>query len=525
MAGLVSKVMDIAGAVRRFDAWFNETTGLGLPSFDKSKGTSFLGVAHLSDPEIDDLYHGYSVARKVCEYLPNNALRRGACYKGTASAVCALERRVDTLNLLPQVQEAAIWGRTYGRSCLAIHSDGANDEPLKWIRGMPVYGVRVFDGSQIEPLPNHDPQRVTTRTNAMWFRITPPSESPFIIHRSRALWFGGIRTTAKRREFTLNGRDDSCLQPVIEELRSFAAANLALDHMLSDASQAVFKMHGLLALLAGDSDAVAKRASVMDVTRSHTRAVYLDAGSNEEFSKVPTEFSGVADVWDRFAQRVAGAADMTVTELFGISPAGLNATGENDRKKAEDTILAYRRVEIIPKLNALAWVLSPDGARIELPPLTEPTEKEHAERDKIRSDIRTQRITSFVAMVQSEIMMPEQAAKQLSDEGEIEIDLSLFQVPSIDPTIAPAGLLPPSGDGEGPKLVLTPSDAAAIVTVNEARASLGFPPAVDPADGLLTLAAYKAKNAATIAKGEAASQGEAPAAPGVSALPVPPAAP
>lgn len=76
--------------------------------------------------------------------------------------------------------------------------------------------------------------------------------------------------------------------------------------------------------------------------------------------------------------------------------------------------------------------------------------------------------------------------------------------------------------GEKPKtLELTPSDLAAVVTVNEARGSVQLPAA--KADGELTVAEFKAKHADVIAKGAAAEDGateptdpsaKPPAAPG-----------
>jgi len=66
---------------------------------------------------------------------------------------------------------------------------------------------------------------------------------------------------------------------------------------------------------------------------------------------------------------------------------------------------------------------------------------------------------------------------------------------------------PSSGGSAPPPLALTATDLAGIVSVNEARASVGLPP--DPgADGLLTVAQYQAKYAATVAAAANALAGD-----------------
>ena len=73
-------------------------------------------------------------------------------------------------------------------------------------------------------------------------------------------------------------------------------------------------------------------------------------------------------------------------------------------------------------------------------------------------------------------------------------------------------LFPLSGStasSSAPKINLTPTDIAGIVTVNEARASQGLPP-METADGLLTVAEYQAKNAAVTAAAAQAANGTLP---------------
>lgn len=58
-------------------------------------------------------------------------------------------------------------------------------------------------------------------------------------------------------------------------------------------------------------------------------------------------------------------------------------------------------------------------------------------------------------------------------------------------------------------IALTSTDIASIVTVDEARASQGLP-AMGGSEGALTVAAYQARNAATIAAAANATAGTTP---------------
>ena len=81
---------------------------------------------------------------------------------------------------------------------------------------------------------------------------------------------------------------------------------------------------------------------------------------------------------------------------------------------------------------------------------------------------------------------------------------------------AKAAATPGSPSSTQPAITITPSDLATIVTVDEARVSVGLP-ALGGADGALTIAAYKAKYATTVAAAAAAADG--------APTPTPPAEP
>jgi phage-related protein (TIGR01555 family) len=190
------------------------------------------------------------------------------------------------------------------------------------------------------------------------YRVTPMTapQQYADVHVSRLVRFGGARTEARMKRW-LNGWDFSVLQRPYDALRGNGAMWQSVETMMSEATQSVFKMKGLFAKMASTlRTEILDRISVMDQTRSTSRAIVLDA-EGEEFERSSLAFAGVADVSDRGIKRVAAAAEIPVTVLLGESPAGLNATGDSDLRWFLMRVAARRQFDCEPQLRRLLGIL------------------------------------------------------------------------------------------------------------------------------------------------------------------------
>src|SRR5208337_4302324 len=132
------------------------------------------------------------------------------------------------------------------------------------------------------------------------------------IHESRTIRHDGEMSDVLTRQ-QLAGWTWSVLQPCYDILRRFDGAFNSVDNLMSDASQAVFKIKNLIEMIAqGQKDVVLARMSLVDFCRSSLRAIMVDADS-EDFERKPTTFAGLADLLDRQMMLVAMAADAPVT--------------------------------------------------------------------------------------------------------------------------------------------------------------------------------------------------------------------
>jgi phage-related protein (TIGR01555 family) len=148
------------------------------------------------------------------------------------------------------------------------------------------------------------------------------------------------------------GWGDALAVRVFEVLRDYQMSWNAAANILQDFAQGVFHMEGLAEAMATDNDSlIVKRMQSMDMQRSSIRSILLDA--KETFERQQTPITGLPEMMEKFALRLAAAAKLPVTLLMGQSPAGLNATGDTDVRWFYDQIKAFQMKTILPALSRL----------------------------------------------------------------------------------------------------------------------------------------------------------------------------
>ena len=458
---------------RRMDRWVNVATGLGTV-MDKTRAGFFETPFRLTDTEVTALMSGSDLAAKIVEKRPNEMFRRGYeiesqkpgdVDKGPAGELHAYANEV--LEADTRLREGVTYGREYGGAVVFM---GINDGRFPWepvdeenIESVdylnvidrrysyvqswysdyqrPKYGQAqsylvsnavATSAYRSEDLTRFGYRRTAapvdtmqtnlskrTRSNAQQQR-SAGGYSVMNIHESRLLRFDGVQADVITRQ-TLAGWSWSVLQRVYEPLRQTDQSFDSLCYLISDASQGVMKLKGLLqALTSGNEDKLAARLEQLERSRSVARLVAIDGGGQEEFTRVSTPLSGIPESIDRMMQRLAAAADMPVEELFGLAPGGLASTGagQSSRIKWYDTIASEQQNVLAPKIKRLYRLLGlaksgplkgKDVAwKVNFHPLYAPTDDEiagtrlkNAQRDQI--------------YVTTEVVTPQQVALTLTE--------------------------------------------------------------------------------------------------------------
>lgn len=411
------------GAALRGDSgWENIWTGMGT-SRDRTTATAYGAVVPITDVELSNLYHGDDIAKRVVNIVPREMLRQGfgvGCPDTTAASTVAA--RIRDLDMVGKVEEALIWGRCFGGAVILIGADDGLDPRLplneSGIRSLSF--LQVYDRRMVWPDQWETDPRSPYFGQPRIYRLTNyRSGMTSFVHASRLIRFGGEHTGEQER-WKLNGWDYSVLQHTYEPIRQFSSCYKAAEYLMGDASQGVFKIRGLLTMIAGGQLVnLQTRAQFMDLMRSYTRSILLDADGGEDFTKVQTTFAGIGDMLDRSANRLSAATEIPVTLLMGQAPAGLNATGASDIRAWYDRVHGDREQKLKPHLErlitliAIAERIGDRQFKVMFRPLWQETPKEKADREKVEADTAAVWITN-------EVLTPEQVALARFGSDEVQ---------------------------------------------------------------------------------------------------------
>jgi phage-related protein (TIGR01555 family) len=365
----------------RADAgWGNVMMGLADLARDKRESSIPLAERHTYG-ELMELYRGNDLAARICDRPAEDMTREGfeTSIDGDEQAGDDVDAAADDLQVLARFNEALRKSSAAGGAAVLIGAvDKAGDPslPLDEKRLERVDFLTVLDAREIYPTSYYADPFAPKFGLPRTYRVQPAfltgsnagagdltqDRTKFItgssfaqVHESRIIRFEGVNVNRWQMRETL-GWGDSKLERPWKVLRNHDIGWDAASYLLTDFAQAVFKMDGLKeAVTSGNAKLVQDRAAIMEMQRSFMRMVLI--GKDDEFERKPTPLSGLPETLDRLSKRLAAAADMPVTILFGESPAGLNATGSNEVRNYYDRIKARQKTDLLPQLRRILRLL------------------------------------------------------------------------------------------------------------------------------------------------------------------------
>jgi len=345
------------------DGWHNVATGMGVYGTDK-RMSNILCRKHLAPAERDELYHGDDIMKRACDIVPEEMTREWADFPSDSDGWLAT--RLDSLGAREKFTDALVWERKDGGAGIYL---GAFD-------GLPVSAP--LDEEKVSRRSVYHFAAASELVAAKWYTdpkspkygevshywISTYSHSPSPpsgkvgepIHESRFLLFKGARTS-RRVRFEYGDWGVPLPDLILDVVRDFTTSYSHAATIVTDFSQAVYSMQGLVAALNADLDGVVlQRMKLMDFTRSMSRAIVLDA-EHEKFERTGTPVSGLEDLLDHLGLRLAASLGIPLTLLLGMSPGGLNATGDSDHRNFYNSIKAQQTTRLAPPLRRLCRLL------------------------------------------------------------------------------------------------------------------------------------------------------------------------
>lgn len=436
------------------DGLTNVVAGLGT-SRDKRSYSTYVATLAQSPWDLENIFRQSWLGRRIVTTVADDMTREKAKldwdgYDDDEGGAQAIERAESAFGFWDKVNCALQWGRLYGGCVILMVIKGDKDlsQPLDVGRlgkdSLQLLHVldrrRIVPGSVIED--------DLSSPNFGLPRFYDVAESFVSVHWSRIVRFGGQKLPYfvwQQNQYW----DDSVLQAPLDSIKNYDTATGAVAAMMWEANVDVLKTALTEQLSQPGGEAAVETRLVNAMTlKSINHTLVIDKES-EEFEQKQYAFGGIHDVILNFVMDVCGAADIPATRLFGMSPAGLNATGESDLRNYYDHVSSRRETALRPQLMRLYEVLvrstlgsMPENFKLTFPPLWQVSDKEEAEIGKIRAETDE--------IYRSGGVLTEGAiARELLDRGTYrtidDVDVQLAKELALQPEPAAPAQLGPDG--------------------------------------------------------------------------------
>ena len=380
--------------MRNMDGFISSLTGAGYAG-DKFTSYQFAVSGELDDGLLEALYANHDIAAAIVDRIVRDALRSG--YQLDWEGATDEDRRnvVDwgesVYGITRQVEEARKYARLYGGGGVFMGVDGNLTSPA--MMGSPVSLLRAYSSAELygdlyysDPAAQNYGEVQIYKLRQLVLNQAQTVRPLVDIHESRIVPFYGVRVS-RRQMIQDKGWGKSVLHRVYDLLKKFDASFDSVLHTLGESSIPVYKVKALLDLLASENgELLAKRFELINTAKGAYRAVILDM--EETFERVEASLSEASNVVTTAMVRVSGAAGMPSTILWGMQPAGQNATGASDLENWNQQVASEQSLILGPAIRRIySWLLAqpetpigkaPEDLKVLFPAVETPSRQELA---------------------------------------------------------------------------------------------------------------------------------------------------
>lgn len=343
-------------------------------------------------------YRSSWLVRKIIDIPPFDMTREWRDWQADAAAIEKLEAEERRLQIKTKCQRALILSRLYGGGALILGTkDTDPTQPLDvskvgaggltYVHVMSRY--QLSEGQQrLDPADpwfgQPDYFAISQTGNGGEVRLHPSRVIPFVGQRapegaflSATSWFWG----------------DPIMQSIGPAVRNADLAQDGFAALIDEAKIDIVKIPELTAKAGTDEyeNRLMTRLSAASLGKSTWRMLALDG--DEEWQQRQITWAGMPDMMVAFLNAVAGAADIPITRLLGMSPKGLQSNGDGEQKDYQSMVRARQNELLQPALDRIDELLipsalgsKPSDVYYEFAPLSQMDEKDAAEIEKQRAE-------------------------------------------------------------------------------------------------------------------------------------------
>lgn len=379
------------------DSMANALSGLGGAGDKGAANSVNLNARPMSKAEMSVLYRFNGFARRIVEAEADEALKSGFTVVVSSGESDPFTDAFNALKLEQALFKASTAARKFGGGAILIGADDGAASLREPLNLTTVRGLRFLVVADCTELQVAEYDRDIASDNfklPLIYTYTPRGIGPSDVgatyqwHHTRVIRFDGLQLNPDE-EVSNNGWGDSVLEACKQQIFSFSVLEQGISHLVNEYEVQVLGIRGLRDMAASPNgrEAVRNRALLFHQTKGLARLAVLDA-DGETFNRSTLQASGIADLYDRTATSLAGAAKIPVSRLFGTPPKGLSTDDRGAMRSWYDQLSKARRLVYRPAILRICEVLRaagvvriPEDAKLDVswPALEEPTETERAD--------------------------------------------------------------------------------------------------------------------------------------------------
>lgn len=369
--GFVNPISGTGTSIDKNSISFFSPTKLTSKNFNEVIYVESWAAGKFIDIPVDDMFMKW---RTFCDMENSDIMR--------------VERAETEFGIKSKLSKAIKASRLHGTGLFVILTkDAIPEKPLNVNRMMPgdlsnIITVDRFDANVVSK--NNNPFS-KNYGKPIFYNITLKMGGSFVVHHSRVIRFDGI-TSFSDNSWQSYDQDwgVSSLIPVITEIYQDSNVSKGAASLVNEASIAVQKIEGFEDALsgAGDEMSIQDRMSQTSILRSIFRTIFMD--SEDSFERHAVNFSGLPELMDRNAVRLAAAADIPETRFWSKSLTGLQSTGDGEARNYAMKVESDQNNKLPEPLRKIDAVLQKhlglsENINYEFPSILDLSEKDKVE--------------------------------------------------------------------------------------------------------------------------------------------------
>lgn len=390
------------------DGWTNIYTRQGVQGIDKATGFSHARGTVMREQELKSIYRSDGFGKKLVNRPTDDMVRAWFDVKGDSDGL--INKELQNICASREIRTALRWAKVFGGSLVVMGIDdgGKLEEEVNEKNIQSVEFLKVYDRFRVTWETGDLDNDASSKNFGLpeVYTITPIASDvqSFKVHYTRVLRFDGELTDEETKQENKNW-DDSVYIGIREQLINLNSSYGAVKSILDEYVMTIIKIENLQEMIAaGNDDLVKKRMDILDLGRHTINAMILD--TKEDYNKSSSSTGGLDKLLQEFQVALAAVTDIPMVIFMGVSPGGMNSTGDADIRLYYDSIASSQDDKMRAQMLTLVKyvMLSKDGPfgseikdwSIEFNPLWQPTAKEAADTRKIQSETDIAYITTGV---------------------------------------------------------------------------------------------------------------------------------